>query len=68
MQKPESHTWKDHKDYTESTNDGGEENEQDVEVEDEMLLGQHDQPLHLHRHRSKTVTFQNDMVRRSCVV
>uniref|UniRef100_A0A8C1ZP06 Coiled-coil domain containing 15 n=1 Tax=Cyprinus carpio TaxID=7962 RepID=A0A8C1ZP06_CYPCA len=59
---PESHTWKDQKDYTESTNDGGEENEQDVEVEDEMLLGQHDQPLHLHRHRSKTVTFQNDTV------
>ncbi|XP_042579337.1 coiled-coil domain-containing protein 15-like [Cyprinus carpio] len=59
---PESHTWKDQKDYTESTNDGGEKNEQDVEVEDEMLLGQHDQPLHLHRHRSKTVTFQNDTV------
>lgn len=35
-------------------------------MEDEMLLGQYDQPLHLHRHRSKTVTFQNDMVR-SCV-
>ncbi|XP_016373827.1 coiled-coil domain-containing protein 15-like [Sinocyclocheilus rhinocerous] len=61
-EKPESHTWKDQKDYTESTNAGGEENEQDVEVEDEMLLGQHDQPLHLQRHRSKTVTFQNDMV------
>ncbi|XP_052413495.1 coiled-coil domain-containing protein 15 isoform X2 [Carassius gibelio] len=60
-EKLESHTWKDQKDYAESTNDGGEENEQDVEVEDEMLLGQHDQPLHLHRHRSKTVTFQNDM-------
>ncbi|XP_073697383.1 uncharacterized protein ccdc15 [Garra rufa] len=60
--KPESHTWRDQKDYTESTNDGGEENEQDADVVDEMLLGQHDQPLHLHRHRSKTVTFQNDMV------
>ncbi|KAK2911550.1 hypothetical protein QQF64_027338 [Cirrhinus molitorella] len=60
--KPESHTWRDQKDYTESTNDGEEENKQDVDEEDEMLLGQHDQPLHLHRHRSKTVTFQNDMV------
>ncbi|XP_016310319.1 coiled-coil domain-containing protein 15 isoform X1 [Sinocyclocheilus anshuiensis] len=59
--KPESHTWRDQKD-TEGTNYGGEEYKQDVEVEDEMLLGQHDQPLDLHRHRSKTVTFQNDMV------
>lgn len=60
--KPESHSSRDQKDYTESSDDGGEENEQDVEEEDEMLLGQHDQPLHLHRHRIKTVTFQNDMV------
>ncbi|XP_016095035.1 coiled-coil domain-containing protein 15 isoform X2 [Sinocyclocheilus grahami] len=59
--KPESHTGGDQKD-TEGTNYGGEEYEQDVEVEDEMLLGQHDQPLDLHRHRSKTVTFQNEMV------
>lgn len=56
----------DQKDYTEGSNDGGEENEQDVDSEDEMLLGQHDQPLHLHRHRSKAVTFQNEMVR-SCL-
>lgn len=61
-EKPESHTWKDQKDYTESKRVNEKENEQDVEEEDEMLLGQHDQPLHLHRHRSKTVTFQNDMV------
>ncbi|XP_043094113.1 trichohyalin isoform X2 [Puntigrus tetrazona] len=61
-EKAESHAWKDQKDYTESANDGGEENEQEVEAEDEMLLGQHDQPLHLHRRRSKTVTFQDDMV------
>ncbi|KAI2664277.1 Coiled-coil domain-containing protein 15 [Labeo rohita] len=60
--KTESHTCRDQKEYTASTNDGEEENEQDVDVEDEMLLGQYDQPLHLHRHRSKTVTFQNDMV------
>ncbi|XP_056108877.1 coiled-coil domain-containing protein 15 [Rhinichthys klamathensis goyatoka] len=60
--KLESHTLSDQKDYTEGSNDGGEENEQDVDSEDEMLLGQHDQPLHLHRHRSKAVTFQNDMV------
>jgi len=67
MQKPESHTLSDQKDYTEGSNDGGEENEQDVDSEDEMLLGQHDQPLHLHHHRSKAVTFQNDRVRRSCL-
>ncbi|XP_067296051.1 uncharacterized protein ccdc15 [Pseudorasbora parva] len=60
--KPESHSSKDQKDYTEGSDDGGEENERDVEAEDEMLLVQHDQPLHLHRHRIKTVTFQNDMV------
>ncbi|XP_052447807.1 uncharacterized protein LOC127995011 isoform X2 [Carassius gibelio] len=54
--KPESHSWRD----AEGTNYGEEEYEQ--EVEDEMLLGQHDQPLDLHHHRSKTVTFQNDMV------
>ncbi|XP_056313029.1 coiled-coil domain-containing protein 15 [Danio aesculapii] len=53
--KSESHSWKDQKDYTER-------GEEDVEVEDEMLLGQHDQPLHLHHQRSKTVTFLNDMV------
>ncbi|XP_073807624.1 coiled-coil domain-containing protein 15 [Danio rerio] len=53
--KPESHTWKDQKDYTER-------GEEDVEAEDEMLLGQHDQPLHLHHQQSKTVTFQNDMI------
>lgn len=67
MQKPESHILSDQKDHTEGSNDGGEEIEQDVDSEDEMLLGQHDQPLHLHRHRSKAVTFQNDMVRRSCL-
>lgn len=61
IQKPESHTWRDQKDTE------GEDYKQDVEVEDEMLLGQHDQPLDLHHHRSKTVTFHNDMVRRSCV-
>lgn len=53
--KPESHTWSDQKDYTER-------GEGDVEAGYEMLLGQHDQPLHLHRQRNKTVTFQNDMV------
>ncbi|XP_051751042.1 coiled-coil domain-containing protein 15 isoform X3 [Ctenopharyngodon idella] len=60
--KPESHTLRDQKDYTEGSNDGGEENEQNVDTEDELLLGQHDQPFHLHHHRTKTVTFQNDMV------
>lgn len=42
-----------------------EKSEQDVEAEEEIpLVGQ---PLNLHQHKRKTVTFQNDMVR-CCVV
>ncbi|TRY92094.1 hypothetical protein DNTS_022017 [Danionella cerebrum] len=50
--KAESHTLR-----GSSTEDGGEETEED----DGILLGQHDQPLHLHHERRKTVTFQSDV-------
>lgn len=66
-QKAESHAWRDKEDCIEAAR-GEEKSKQDVEAEEEIpLVGQHDQPLNLHQHRRKTVTFQNDMVRLFCV-
>lgn len=56
----ESQTWRDKEDFVEGARDE-EKSEQDVEAEEEIpLVGQ---PLNLHQHRRKTVTFQNNMVR-----
>lgn len=60
--KAESRTWRDEEDYIEGVRDE-EKSKQVVEAEEDIpLVGQHDQPLNLHQHRRKTVTFQNDMV------
>ncbi|KAA0716469.1 Coiled-coil domain-containing protein 15 [Triplophysa tibetana] len=56
---PTKDTWRDEEDCVEGARDE-EKSEQDVEAEEEIpLVGQ---PLNLHQHRRKTVTFQNDMV------
>ncbi|KAI7812413.1 putative coiled-coil domain-containing protein 15 [Triplophysa rosa] len=57
--KAESHTWRDKEDCIEGARDE-EKSEQDVEAEEEIpLVGQ---PLNLHQHRRKTVTFQNELI------
>ncbi|XP_073717129.1 uncharacterized protein ccdc15 [Misgurnus anguillicaudatus] len=62
--KAESHILRDNEDCTSTEGASDKEkNEQGVDAEEKIpLVWQHDKASNLHHHRSKTVTFQNDMV------